>query len=95
MIHQIGWTLPRWRTLVAAPLAARGTSAVTALAAFALFGAMYVIHTFAQVPQACLPQCAHCGLCASAMPCGLLLPPTQLQLLMVLHWCNVIGENIP
>lgn len=62
MIHQIGWTLPRWRTLVAAPLAARGTSAVTALAAFALFGAMYVIHTFAQVPQACLPQCAHYAL---------------------------------
>ena len=60
-MYQIGWTLPRWQTLVAAPLAARGTSTVAALAAFALFGAMYVIHTFAQVPQACLLHCPHCG----------------------------------
>ena len=49
VVYQAYYTLPRWRTLVGAHLAARGTSAAQALALLALFGAAYNVHSYSQV----------------------------------------------
>ena len=47
--YQALYTVPRWRRLVGAHLAATGTSGMQALGLLAGFGAFYNIHNVAQV----------------------------------------------
>jgi len=58
--YQALYTVPRWRRLVGAHLAARGTTGAQALGLLAGFGAFYNVHNIAQVPRAADSLlCAH------------------------------------
>lgn len=48
IMYQVVWTLPRWHRLIATPLHRSGYSLWSACLAFAIFGVVYVLHTFAQ-----------------------------------------------
>ena len=60
--YQALYTAPRWRQLVGAHLAARGTTGTQALGLLAGFGAFYNVHNIAQV----LGTSSHC--CSDSMP---------------------------
>lgn len=60
MVYQVAWTMPRWQHLVANPLLSSGYSLPAAAAAFAIFGAVYVVHTFAQVQLCTQPHRLGC-----------------------------------
>ena len=54
------WAVPRWVQMVAAPLSVAGTSPTAAVAGVVAFGAVYVLHTFAQVTPAAPPSYEAC-----------------------------------
>lgn len=78
--YQALYTVPRWRRLVGAHLAATGTSGAQALGLLAGFGAFYNIHNIAQVPKqrrtlfgvraqvVVLPICRHSSARAQPLP---------------------------
>ena len=57
--YQALYTVPRWRRLVGAHLAATGTTGARALGLLAGFGAFYNVHNIAQVPE--LRRCSTSG----------------------------------
>lgn len=77
---QAGYTLPRWRRLVEAPLRASGVPAAAAAAALAAFGAAYNGHAWVQARVFALDGAVAVGL-ANAVRCALLVLTANATLL--------------